>query len=162
MGSTAIKWYRTWRYSIAKRDATTLESKWYYLEKAIELPQWDLINNSGYYILVSEVDSGATIQETISVTTKRSKSSSGKVVVDDSNSDDVYKTELGWSISDESSSVTNYVITRKEDDDELCRLLVRYSDNYATPTANPNTYTLHSYGTSRFTFVVLPCNYYEN
>lgn len=161
-GSTAIKWYRTWRYSIAKRDATTLESKWYYLEKAIELPQWDLINNSGYYILVSEVDSGATIQETISVTTKRSKTSSGKVFVDDTNSDDVYKTELGWSISDESSSVTNYVITRKEDDDELCRLLVRYSDNYATPTANPNTYTLHSYGTSRFTFVVLPCNYYEN
>lgn len=111
---------------------------------------------------MNEVDSGATIQETISVTTKRSKASSGKVVVDDSNSDDVYKTELGWSISDESSSVTNCVITRREDDDELCHLPVNYRDNYATPTANPSTYKLHSYGASRFTFVVLPCNYYEN
>lgn len=160
-GSTMVKWYVTWQYKMSTRDKSTLASKWYYLNTPVELPSWDLLTNSSYYVKVYEVDSKAEINKTISFTSRHGNQISGKIEVSGGYKDYVtVKNEIGWTSSDEVSSTESYTIKWKEDNDDMGSFYVRYADKCITKEAGTNAYTVRSYSSgTRFTCTILPCAY---
>ena len=160
-GSTMVKWYVTWQYKLSKRDETTLAEKWYYPENPITLPTWDLLSNSSYYVWAYEIDSQATVNKTITMTTKHSKQNNGKIELSGSfNNYVTLKTETGWSDSDEISSSQSYTVSWKEDNDDMGSIYVRYADKCITGASGTDSYTVWSYSSgTRFTCTILPCVY---
>lgn len=66
-GSTMVKWYVTWVYKLSERNANTLSPKWYYPASRVELPVWDLVNNSGYSMVIYERITGSPLTGTYNV-----------------------------------------------------------------------------------------------
>lgn len=158
-GSTVFKWYITWKYTIVARDESTLVEKWYYPENTPDLPTWDLLDNSAYYIIVSEHDMGATTTKIYTTTTKKSKESNNKVAVDTVGNGLTIKTELGWGNSDEDSETTSTSISWTDKDDELIDVMISYNDKYIKEPAAGASFNVYSYSNDRFTFTILPYRY---
>lgn len=158
--STIFKWYITWKYTITARDASTLTEKWYYPTNTPDLPIWDLKKNSSYYIVVTEHDSGSTITTSETVTTRRANSVTSKVGVEYHVNEYVtMKNEMGWTTTDEETNSTTVTVSKTYNDDSLISQTVSYADNYITGAASSSSYYVHSYGSDRFTFTILPCRY---
>lgn len=159
-GSTPIKWYITWRYSITDRDATTLTEKWYYPANTADLPTWDLVNNSAFYMRFTEHDSGATTNTQVMVTNKKANSFSfsgeGSVGVLIDSLPGTIKLGLGWSGSFEDSYSNTVTRSVSENDELLLGQLVQYTDNYITSRTGMVRYGVHSYNGGSFEFTVLP------
>lgn len=161
--ATAFKWYITWRYSISARNETTLEEKWYYPENSPNLPTWDLLDNSAFYIIASEVDSGTETTISISNTTKKGKQTSSKI----SNEQTAevggllgtIKNELGWSSSDEVTNTTTVTFSWKNGDDLMGKHLISYADKYIREQTSSGSYVVYSYGADKFIFTILPYRY---
>lgn len=161
-GSTMFKWYVTWQYKMSKRDETTLSPKWYYPTDSPYLPTWDLLVNSGYTVIVSEIDSGKTIEVSKSVETRRSNTESVKTGVEAGLSDNVTaKFELGWTGSQEKSTSTNVKLSWSEKDDDMGQFRILYSDKYIRGySSSTNKYKVASYTTGDyFTCTILPLKY---
>lgn len=159
-GTTIFKWYITWRYSIWQgRNTTTLSERWYYPEYSPDLPTWDLLNNSAYYIVVSEDDSGSTITNTISYITKKSKQSNGKLTISNDPIKDVIKNEFGWSTSDEVTNSGNTTMSWIEGSDIMFTRHISYTDKYIESYLGGGNYSLKSYSSDRFSFSILPYIY---
>ena len=166
-GSTPFKWYITWRYTIVKRDESTLVDKWYYPNLSPDLPTWDLMDNSAYSIMVSEEDSGAETTTTFSYTSKKANQKTGKVSREISGGVNVgvgnisatHKNELGWSSSDEESKSGTTTISWTNGDDHMVTETIPFSDKYIKNQISPTSYYIYSYGSDMFTFTILPYRY---
>lgn len=156
-GTTPIKWYITWRYSITNRNATTLVEKWYYPANSPYLPTWDLVNNSQFYLIISEHDSGATESKSFTVVTKKATTTTLKLNVEVP--DFPVKAEIGWNLTDEESisEVTNVSCTNGND--EIIDLGISYRDKYIDYKISDDQWILKTYGDDRFSFCILPCTY---
>lgn len=156
-GTTPIKWYITWRYSITNRNATTLVEKWYYPANSPYLPTWDLVNNSQFYLIISEHDSGATESKSFTVVTKKATTTTLKLNVEDP--DFPVKAEIGWNLTDEESisEVTN--VSWTNGNDEMIDLGISYRDKYIDYKISDDQWILKTYGDDRFSFCILPCTY---
>ncbi len=167
-GTTAFKWYITWRYSIADRNEATLVEKWYYPELSPDMPTWDLISNSAYSILVTEEDTGTETTKTFSCTTKKASQLSNKISSEISGGVDVedvgkisatYKNELGWSSSDEISKTNTTTISWVNGNDHMTTGIISFADKYIKEQVSPTSYKVYSYENSRFTYTILPYRY---
>lgn len=159
-GSTAFKWYITWRYSIEKRDEKTLTNKWYYPENTPNLPIWDLKKNSSYFVVAYEKDSGAKTTKTYTYTTKKANEYTVKINVDTTISSKVtLKTELGWTHTDEKSKNESTTISWENGNDEMTKITVSYADKYISKPASSSSYFINSYNNDDFTFTILPYRY---
>lgn len=156
-GTTPIKWYITWRYSITNRNATTLVEKWYYPANSPYLPTWDLVNNSQFYLIISEHDSGATESKSFTVVTKKATTTTLKLNVEVP--DFPVKAEIGWNLTDEESisEVTN--VSWTNGNDEIIDLGISYRDKYIDYKISDDQWILKTYGDDRFSFCILPCTY---
>ena len=146
-----------------KRDETTLAEKWYYPESSPFLPTWDLINNSAYYIMVLEEDTGAVTTHTLSNTYKRANQTTNKISsgleVGGEIISATFKNELGWSSSDEETIVAETTVSYSNDDEELVTQLISYSDKYVNTQETSMVVKVYSYESIRFTFTILPYRY---
>lgn len=166
-GATAFKWYITWRYSIKKRDETTLVSKWYYPERTLDLPTWDLIENSAFSIVVSEEDTGTQTTYSISITSKKANETtkkvsnelSGNADLGDSGISVTRKEELGWTNSDEESRSGTINLSWVNGNDDMGTQTISYGDKYIESQETATSYKVYSYGSDRFTFTILPYRY---
>ena len=166
-GATAFKWYITWRYSISGRDENTLVEKWYYPENGLDMPSWDLFDNSAFTIVLTEEDSGAETTYTVTTTTKKANQYTSKISRDASVSagangtslSATIKNELGWNSSDEKSATITTTVSCKNQDDHMGTELISYSDKYILRQATPSSYIVSSHSTDRFSFTILPYRY---
>ncbi len=158
-GSTAFKWYITWRYSISSRDDNTLVEKWYYPKNTPDLPTWNLVENSAYYIIVSEHDTGIATTKTFSVTTKKANEFTTKLAADATIKAVTVKTEFGWTGNDEKTTTTSTAVSWTNGDDEMTKLIISYADKYIDRKVSASSYVVKSYGSDRFTFTILPYRY---
>lgn len=158
-GSTPFKWYITWKYTITSRNENTLVDKWYYPENTPDLPTWDLLDNSAYYIIVSEHDSGATTTKTYNTITKKANSYTTKLGVEGTIKGVAIKTEFGWTASDETTTNEEVKVSWTNGDDEMADCLISYGDKYIDRPASVSAYHVKSYETDRFTFTILPYRY---
>ena len=166
-GATAFKWYITWRYSISGRDNNTLVEKWYYPENGLDMPTWDLFDNSAFTIVFNEEDTGAETTYTISETSKKanqltvkiSRDMSGSVGADGASISATIKNELGWTSSDEKSKTITTAISCKNEDDHMGTEVISYSDKYIVRQATPSSYIVASHSTDRISFTILPYRY---
>ena len=159
-GSTAFKWYVTWRYSIAERNASTLEEKWFYPESSPDLPIWDLLQNSEYVVYAYEHDSGKEVNKTINVTSKVADSHSGKIEASANIKDKVtLKTEFGWNHSDEKTISETLVVSYSDGNDEICYVPVSYRDKYIHKKVSTDLYSVYSVKGGGIQFTILPYRY---
>lgn len=170
-GTTLTKWYITWRYTIIKRDESTLAEKWYYPEHSIDFPTWDLVNNSAYTVLFIENDTSTTSTKTTSVTSKRANSTtlSGDETnslgvkieekLGDLNLNKTIKHGLGWTSSNEDTRTENIAVSYTEEDEVLRKCIVSYRDNYISSRVSDNEYRMHIYDGGSFAFNLLPYRY---
>lgn len=159
-GSTPIKWYITWRYSIANRNETTLTEKWYYPANTADLPTWDLVNNSAFYMRFTEHDSGATTNTQVTATNKKANSFSlsgeGSVGISIGGQAGTVKLGLGWSSTNEDTYTQSITKTVTQKDEVLLGQVIQYTDNYITGRTGVVRYGVHSYNGGSFEFTVLP------
>lgn len=159
-GSTPIKWYITWRYSIANRNETTLTEKWYYPASTADLPTWDLVNNSAFYMRFTEHDSGATTNTQVTATNKKANSFSlsgeGSVGISIGGQAGTVKLGLGWSSTNEDTYTQSITKTVTQKDEVLLGQVIQYTDNYITGRTGVVRYGVHSYNGGSFEFTVLP------
>lgn len=159
-GSTPIKWYITWRYSIANRNETTLTEKWYYPANTADLPTWDLVNNSAFYMRFTEHDSGATTNTQVTATNKKANSFSlsgeGSVGISIGGQAGTVKLGLGWSSTNEDTYTQSITRTVTQKDEVLLGQVIQYTDNYITGRTGVVRYGVHSYNGGSFEFTVLP------
>lgn len=161
-GSTMFKWYVTWQYKMSKRDETTLAPQWYYPDNSPFLPSWDLLVNSGYTVIVSEIDSGKTNKISKTINTRRSNTESVKGGIEAGFSDNLTaKLELGWTGSQEKSTSTVVTLEWSEKDDDMGQFQILYSDKYIRGySSSTNKYNVASYTTGDyFTCTILPLKY---
>jgi len=161
-GSTMFKWYVTWQYKMSKRDETTLAPKWYYPDKSPYLPTWDLLVNSGYTVIVSEIDSGKVNKVSKTINTRRSNTESVKAGVEAGLADNITaKLELGWTGSQEKSTSTVVTLEWSEKDDDMGQFQILYSDKYIRRySSSTKKYNVASYTTGDyFTCTILPLKY---
>lgn len=161
-GSTMFKWYVTWQYKMPKRDETTLAPQWYYPDNSPFLPSWDLLVNSGYTVIVSEIDSGKTNKISKTINTRRSNTESVKGGIEAGFSDNLTaKLELGWTGSQEKSTSTVVTLEWSEKDDDMGQFQILYSDKYIRGySSSTNKYNVASYTTGDyFTCTILPLKY---
>ena len=167
-GATLFKWYINWRYSFNesgnyKRNATSLNAKWYYPNDNFTLPEWDLPNLSSYSLKVEEIDRGVTNYDEITVTYKIASSTTEKINYEydttGENDKQVGKIELGWSGNDEISMSEKQSIQWTDKDDFLGSPIVSYSDKYVKKATSSSQYELYTYGSNRFEFTILPYRY---
>lgn len=158
-GAAAFKWYITWKYTIIGRNADTLVSKWYYPENTPDLPIWDLVGNSSYYLIVSEHDAGTTTTKTYTTVTKKALSTTTKLGVEGAIEDLSIKGEFGWTASDEQAITNTTTLSWTDKSDEMLRVPINYRDMYIESQVSSTEYNVKSYKSDRFTFTILPYIY---
>lgn len=158
-GSTAFKWYITWRYSITNRDETTFTEKWYYPSTSPDLPTWDLAKNSSYFIAISENDTGTETSKTYTYSNRKADTKSAKISLEGSLLKLItVKNEFGWEETDERSSSTSTTISWKNGNDVMGEYTISYRDKYISDVTG-SSYKIYSYGVNRFIFTILPYRY---
>lgn len=158
-GAAAFKWYITWKYTIVSRDEKTLVSKWYYPEYTPDLPVWDLVGNSSYFIIASEKDAGTTTTKTYTAVTKKASATTTKLGIEGNAKDLSIKGEFGWTNSDETAVTSTTTLSWTEGSDDMASLTINYRDKYIESQVSPTEYKVKSYETERFTVTILPYTY---
>ena len=165
-GTTVFKWYYTWRYTL-KKSSATLAQKWYYPQNGLDLPTWDLIENSSFSVLVLEEDTGVEVTKEVSYESKKANQINGSVSreiganvdIDKIGLTTTYKNVLGWTDSYETTSAVKNRVSWKDEDDYMVLAKISYKDKYIEGPASYPFYYVKSYDTARFTFTVLPYKY---